>query len=563
MDMSSLSNKSCLWSPGAVAITGGAFGENSLPFVLGGVNCSGSERGLEDYVTTQLANCTDGDIRLVGAQPGVGRVEVCLNQAWGGVCRNQFQPAEVIVVCRQLGGFTAGLTPQVLSGSQINITSGPIFLDQLQCTGREARLVDCNAGVVTGLVTCTNADTVGAVCEDIDECNGNNSCGMNANCTNTIGSYQCSCLVGFEGDGVNCTNINECGRGTNGCSKNATCRDTIGSYTCSCNPGFSGDGFNCNDIDECSTGSNTCAGAPNGTCTNTIGSYNCSCNSGYMGDGRTCVDIDETQSKCQTASLMQQSLETCFGKVLGSMFFEVSTRTMCSFHAAMQRLGGTVVSMTKESSSAMKGESLEDSVRMMQSYSDILVLRHPEPGSAKAASTVVHKPLINAGNGVGEHPTQALLGIFTIRQEIGTVNGLTVTMVGDLKHGRTVHSLARLLTLYRVRLCYVSPPSLQSDGLREGAKDPTVLPTTDVLYVTRIQKERFTSVDEYEKVRGSYIINPQVLMKAKEKMVILHPLPRVDEVSVEVDSDPRAAYVRQAEMGMYLRMVVLAILLGL
>eukprot|EP00731_Ephydatia_muelleri_P031723 Em0023g230a len=477
-------------------------------------------------VTTQLANCTDGDIRLVGAQPGVGRVEVCLNQAWGGVCRNQFQPAEVIVVCRQLGGFTAGLTPQVLSGSQINITSGPIFLDQLQCTGREARLVDCNAGVVTGLVTCTNADTVGAVCEattvpairamflevmgipammwmnvrllmeavsslcsnsffyacqigyslqpngfnctDIDECNGNNSCGMNANCTNTIGSYQCSCLVGFEGDGVNCTNINECGRGTNGCSKNATCRDTIGSYTCSCNPGFSGDGFNCNDIDECSTGSNTCAGAPNGTCTNTIGSYNCSCNSGYMGDGRTCVDIDETQSKCQTASLMQQSLETCFGKVLGSMFFEVSTRTMCSFHAAMQRLGGTVVSMTKESSSAMKGESLEDSVRMMQSYSDILVLRHPEPGSAKAASTVVHKPLINAGNGVGEHPTQALLGIFTIRQEIGTV-----TMVGDLKHGRTVHSLARLLTLYRVRLCYVSPPSLQSDGLREGAKDPT------------------------------------------------------------------------------------------
>ncbi|KAL5457064.1 hypothetical protein EMCRGX_G034300 [Ephydatia muelleri] len=262
------------------------------------------------------------------------------------------------------------------------------------------------------------------------------------------------------------------------------------------------------------------------------------------------------------------------GKVLGSMFFEVSTRTMCSFHAAMQRLGGTVVSMTKESSSAMKGESLEDSVRMMQSYSDILVLRHPEPGSAKAASTVVHKPLINAGDGVGEHPTQALLDIFTIRQEIGTVNGLTVTMVGDLKHGRTVHSLARLLTLYRVRLCYVSPPSLQMpQGVMDYVKErkipqevytslDEVLPTTDVLYVTRIQKERFTSVDEYEKVRGSYIINPQVLMKAKEKMVILHPLPRVDEVSVEVDSDPRAAYFRQAEMGMYLRMAVLAILLG-
>eukprot|EP00731_Ephydatia_muelleri_P037026 Em0380g6a len=378
-----------------------AYGENSVPFVLGGLNCSGSERGLQDCpqiqasgascsayqdagvvcqdVGTQLANCTDGSIRLVGAQPGVGRVEVCLNQAWGGVCRNNFQPAEVIVVCRQLGGFTAGSTLQVLSGSQINITSGPIFLDKLQCTGREARLVDCNADIDECLTNnggcaqnCTNTTgsyycscntsyvlgSDGHACNDIDECsaanggcqqlcnntvgssslpvkigyslqpngfhcllsspdvnecNGNNSCGMNANCTNTIGSYQCSCLVGFEGDGVNCSNINECGRGTNGCSKNATCHDTIGSYTCSCNPGFSGDGFNCNDIDECSTGNNTCAGAPNGICTNTIGSYNCSCNPGYTGDGRTCVDIDECITGANNCSINSNCHNTIGG----------------------------------------------------------------------------------------------------------------------------------------------------------------------------------------------------------------------------------------------------------
>eukprot|EP00731_Ephydatia_muelleri_P031793 Em0023g300a len=357
-----------------------AYGENSVPFVLGGLNCSGSERGLQDCpqiqasgascsayqdagvvcqdVGTQLANCTDGSIRLVGAQPGVGRVEVCLNQAWGGVCRNNFQPAEVIVVCRQLGGFTAGSTLQVLSGSQINITSGPIFLDKLQCTGREARLVDCNAGVVTGLVTCTNADTVGAVCEDIDECLTNNG-GCAQNCTNTTGSYYCSCntsyVLGSDGhacndidecsaanggcqqlcnntvgsffcacqigyslqpNGFNCTDVNEC-NGNNSCGMNANCTNTIGSYQCSCLVGFEGDGVNCSNINECGRGTNGCS--KNATCHDTIGSYTCSCNPGFSGDGFNCNDIDE----CSTGN------NTCAGAPNG-----ICTNTIGSYNCS-------------------------------------------------------------------------------------------------------------------------------------------------------------------------------------------------------------------------------------
>jgi carbamoyl-phosphate synthase/aspartate carbamoyltransferase/dihydroorotase len=209
----------------------------------------------------------------------------------------------------------------------------------------------------------------------------------------------------------------------------------------------------------------------------------------------------------------------------------------------------------------------------MQSYCDALVLRHPEPGAAQRAIRVAHCPIINAGDGTGEHPTQALLDIFTIREEIGTVNRLTITLVGDLKHGRTVHSLARLLTLYDVTLRYVCPKGLEmpeevtrfvsGKGVRQTYMTlDKALPDTDVLYMTRLQKERFSSAREYDKLRGSYVLTPQVLTRAKEKMVILHPLPRVDEISVEVDSDPRAAYFRQAQFGMYVRMALLAVLLG-
>jgi len=198
------------------------------------------------------------------------------------------------------------------------------------------------------------------------------------------------------------------------------------------------------------------------------------------------------------------------GKVMASIFYEVSTRTSCSFAAAFQRLGGTVIHMDEASSSAKKGESLEDTITVMSGYSDVVVLRHPEPGAVGRAATKSQKPVINAGDGTGEHPTQALLDIFMIREEIGTVNGLSITMVGDLKHGRTVHSLARMLTLYKISLRYVCPPGLEmpksvcdfvsSKGIEQKYTSlEDALRDTDVLYVTRIQKERFASAESMKR----------------------------------------------------------------
>lgn len=287
--------------------------------------------------------------------------------------------------------------------------------------------------------------------------------------------------------------------------------------------------------------------------------------------------------------------EVLRGKVMASVFYEVSTRTSCSFAAAMQRLGGRVIYMDGTSSSVKKGESLEDSISVMAGYADVVVLRHPEPGAVTRVSNTCRKPILNAGDGIGnlninffqvfplkiifplnfpgEHPTQALLDIFTIREEIGTVNGLTITMVGDLKHGRTVHSLARLLTLYNVNLNYVSPDNLgmpshiiefvRSKGINQNITTSldSVLAETDVLYMTRIQKERFPSEEEYKKACGHYVITPAVMTKAKRKMIVMHPLPRVFEISKQFDTDPRAAYFRQAEYGMYLRMSILAMVL--
>ncbi|XP_067406623.1 multifunctional protein CAD [Emydura macquarii macquarii] len=270
----------------------------------------------------------------------------------------------------------------------------------------------------------------------------------------------------------------------------------------------------------------------------------------------------------------ERSLDILKGKVMASMFYEVSTRTSSSFAAAMYRLGGSVLAFSESTSSAQKGESLADSVQTMSCYADVLVLRHPQPGAVELAAKHCRKPVINAGDGVGEHPTQALLDIFTIREELGTVNGLTITMVGDLKHGRTVHSLACLLTQYRVNLRYVTPRDLRmppdiihfvaSKGIKQEEFDSIeeALPDTDVLYVTRIQKERFASVQEYEACFGQFILTPHIMTRAKRRMVVMHPLPRVNEISVEVDSDPRAAYFRQAENGMYMRMALLATVLG-
>ncbi len=264
------------------------------------------------------------------------------------------------------------------------------------------------------------------------------------------------------------------------------------------------------------------------------------------------------------------------GKILANLFYEPSTRTFASFMAAMQRLGGAVIPISEvRYSSVAKGESLPDTVRTLAAYADVIVLRHPEVGAAALAAQFAGKPVINAGDGVGEHPTQALLDVFTIKEELGRLDNLTVTMLGDLKYGRTVHSLARLLTRFEnIKLNYVSPELLRMprEVMEEVAekgipqKEYTVLdevlPETDVLYVTRVQRERFDNLEEYEKVKDAYVITPKTLEKAKQKMIVMHPLPRVNEIDMEVDKDPRAAYFRQMEYGLYVRMALLAMVLG-
>ena len=265
------------------------------------------------------------------------------------------------------------------------------------------------------------------------------------------------------------------------------------------------------------------------------------------------------------------------GKILANLFYEPSTRTSSSFIAAMERLGGSVISINEvKYSSVSKGESLSDTVRTLECYADVLVLRHPETGSAAIAAKAARKPLINAGDGIGEHPTQALLDAFTIFEELGVgeIDGKTVTMLGDLKYGRTVHSLARLLSLYKVKLNYVSPDILKmprevmdevsSKGIpqAEFSSLEKVLPETDVLYVTRVQKERFENPEDYEKVKGAYVIDPETMKNAKKEMIVMHPLPRVTEISMDFDDDPRAAYFRQMEYGLYVRMALLAMVLG-
>ena len=263
------------------------------------------------------------------------------------------------------------------------------------------------------------------------------------------------------------------------------------------------------------------------------------------------------------------------GRVLANLFYEPSTRTSSSFTAAMQRLGGSVIPINEvRYSSVTKGESLPDTVRTLECYADVIVLRHPEVGSAQIAADYATKPIINAGDGTGEHPTQALLDLFTISEELGRIEGLTVAMVGDLKYGRTVHSLTRLLSLFGVRLQFVSPDLLRVPGelleeVRAKGMDAAeyddvadVIGEADVLYVTRVQRERFEDQGLYEKVKGCYVITPELLSHARERMIVMHPLPRVGEISYEVDKDPRAAYFRQMENGMYIRMALLAAVLG-
>lgn len=263
------------------------------------------------------------------------------------------------------------------------------------------------------------------------------------------------------------------------------------------------------------------------------------------------------------------------GKILANLFYEPSTRTSSSFQAAMLRLGGRCISINEvHYSSVTKGESLPDTIRTMESYCDLTVLRHPEKGAAELAARYARKPLINAGDGVGEHPTQALLDIYTIKDELKRLDGLKVAMMGDLKYGRTVHSLTRLLSLYDTEFYFVSPEQLQMpdyilDEVRASGHRFDVLRDVhgiigeiDVLYMTRVQKERFEDPAEYEKLGNVYVVDPALMARAKQDMILMHPLPRVYEIAMEVDDDPRAAYFRQMENGMYIRMALLAAVLG-
>ena len=263
------------------------------------------------------------------------------------------------------------------------------------------------------------------------------------------------------------------------------------------------------------------------------------------------------------------------GKILANLFYEPSTRTSSSFAAAMERLGGSVISINEvRYSSVAKGESLPDTIRTLECYADVIVIRHPELGSAAIAAEAARKPVINAGDGVGEHPTQALLDAFTIHEELVQMDDLTVTMLGDLKYGRTVHSLSRLLSLYNAKLNYVSPEilrmppeiiaELEAKGIRQAEHNALdkVLPETDVLYVTRVQRERFESEEVYNSVKGAFVVDKNIMAGAKKKMIVMHPLPRVTEISTDFDGDPRAAYFRQMEFGLYVRMALLAMVLG-
>ena len=264
------------------------------------------------------------------------------------------------------------------------------------------------------------------------------------------------------------------------------------------------------------------------------------------------------------------------GKILATVFYEPSTRTRFSFEAAMMKLGGNVITTEAAShfSSVTKGESLTDTIRIVSGYADAIVLRHFEEGSAQKAAEISPVPLINAGDGQGEHPTQALLDVYTIKKELGRLNNFTIAMVGDLKYGRTIHSLIYLLSKQEnVKIYLVSPkplklPKKYKDYLKKEKitfSETTDMTDTfkniDILYMTRVQKERFSSEEEYNKVKSFYILDKNILNLMKKDTKIMHPLPRVTEISPEIDNDPRAAYFRQAKNGLYVRMALLKMLL--
>lgn len=282
------------------------------------------------------------------------------------------------------------------------------------------------------------------------------------------------------------------------------------------------------------------------------------------------LEMEKIEKKSPKSQLLK-------GYLMATLFYEPSTRTRLSFESAMKRLGGEVLTTenAREFSSAAKGETLEDTIRTVEGYSDIIVMRHFESGAARRAAVTARIPVINAGDGPGQHPTQALLDVYTIQREIGKLDGIKVGLVGDLAYGRTVRSLAYLLARFKdVKIYFVSPEVvrmkedikdyLTSKGVEweESSDLIDVASKCDVVYQTRIQRERFGErIDLYEAARGKYIVNRDVLHAMQKHAVIMHPLPRLDEITVDVDADPRAAYFRQAKNGLYIRMALLKVLL--
>lgn len=271
----------------------------------------------------------------------------------------------------------------------------------------------------------------------------------------------------------------------------------------------------------------------------------------------------------------EKNINILNGNVLSSLFFEPSTRTRLSFESAMNRLGGRVIGFSDPSgTSQKKGESLADTIRMADSYSDAIVIRHPHEGAARLAAEFADSPVLNAGDGAGRHPTQCLLDLFTILTEKKKIKNNKIVLLGDLKYGRTVHSLAYALSLYGAELTFVSPASLKMPNevineCKELGIEPTstsnldkAIKDTDVLYVTRIQKERFPDAEEYNRVVGTYKVNNSLLEKGKKSLIVMHPLPRVTEIHPEVDSTSHAVYFKQAFNGVPVRMALLSLVMG-
>jgi aspartate carbamoyltransferase catalytic subunit len=300
-------------------------------------------------------------------------------------------------------------------------------------------------------------------------------------------------------------------------------------------------------------------------------------------EGRDVISIkdfskDEINHVFKTAKTMEllvgKGSQMLRGKILATLFFEPSTRTRLSFESAMQRLGGSTLGFAEaEISSAKKGENLADTIRTVENYADVIAMRHPLEGAARLAAEFSRVPILNGGSGAEEHPTQALLDMYTMIKEKGKIDGLKIALVGDLRYGRTVHSLAYALSLYNIELYLVSPETLRMRrevlqtikeriSVTEKTNVERIIPIVDVLYVTRIQKERFPDPAEYAKVKGAYRIDLQALGDAKKSLTILHPLPRVDEIAPEVDNTPYARYFQQVRNGIVVRMALLALILG-